>query len=67
MENATRWIFCLVMTALLMYACAVFRSTSVQLSEAREELTALRVTERALREENETLSRKLAAEKIGSG
>ena len=57
MENAARWIFSVVMAGLLLYACALFRSTMVRLNAAREELTELRMTEQALREENDTLSR----------
>ena len=61
MENAARWIFSIVMAALLLYACALFRSTMVRLNTAREELAELRMTEQALREENETLSRIIRA------
>ena len=66
MENAARWFFTLAVTALLLYAFSVFRTSRVRLGEARDRLTALQTTAQALREENEILSRDLAAAGMGS-
>lgn len=61
MENATRWIFSLAMTVLLLYACMHFAATYLRLTAAREELDTLKETQQALREENKTLSQMLDA------
>ena len=67
MDNAIRWIFCLVTAVLLLYACALCSTTCRQLDAAGRGLAALEETEQALREENEKLSRLLASEGRGSG
>ena len=67
MDNAIRWIFCLVTVVLLLYACALCSTTCRRLDAAGRELAALEETEQALREENEKLSRLLASEGRGSG
>ncbi len=67
MDNAIKWIFCLVTTALLLYACVLCSTTCLRLDAAGRELAELRETEQTLREENERLSRLLASEGRGSG
>ena len=67
MENAIRWIFCLVTAALLLYASVLCSTTCRRLDAAGRELAALEETEQALREENEKLSRLLASEGRSSG
>ena len=60
MDNAIRCIFSLVVVALLLYACVLYRSAHIRLTEARGELAALHAMEAKLREENEALTGQLA-------
>ena len=61
MDNVIRWIFGVVALLLLLYAVVLYGTVTVRLKTAETELSGLKETGRALREENEELSKLLAS------
>ena len=59
MEKATRWVYSLVLAALLLYACMVFLETRCEVQRAGERVQALYEIRETLRGENESLSRQI--------
>lgn len=67
MENAIRWIFFLVTAVVLLYACALCKTTCEKMDAAGEVLSALTQTEQTIKEENKKLSELLAAADVSCG
>ena len=65
MDNTAKWIFTLVATVLLLYACVLCRDTNRELVIARERLQTLYETRDMLDRENEDLSRRIGADAAG--